>query len=40
MKEQMVTSDDVKKHWSDQRKTDRFLVKFALKITAKLAVFY
>ena len=28
------------KRWSDQRKTDRFLAKFALKITTKLAVFY
>ena len=28
------------KRWSDQCKTDRFLAKFALKITTKLAVFY
>ena len=26
--------------WSDQRKTNRFLAKFALKITTKSAVFY
>ena len=28
------------KCWSDQRKTDQFLAKFALKITTKSAVFY
>ena len=41
LKEQMMTS--VRKHkkrWSDQRKTDRFLAKFALKITTKIHRFF
>ena len=40
LKEQMMTSvRKTLKRWSDQCKTDRFLVKFALKITTKSAVF-
>ena len=41
LKERMMTS--VRRTWkrcSDERKTDRFLAKFALKITTKSAVFY
>ena len=40
LKEQMMTSvRKTLKRWSDQCKTDRFLAKFALKITTKSAVF-
>ena len=43
LKEQMMTSVRKNCHqkcWSDQRKTDRFLAKFVVKITTKSAVFY
>ena len=41
LKEQMMTSvRKTLKPWSDQHKTDRFLAKFALKITTKSAVFF
>ena len=41
LKEQMMTSvRKTLKHWSHQRRSDRFLAKFALKITTKSAVFY
>ena len=40
MKEQMMTSVTKTLKTSDQRKTDRFLTKFALKITTKSAVFF
>ena len=41
LKEQMMTSvRKMLKCWSDQRKTNRFLAKFSLKITTKSAVFY
>ena len=42
LKEQMMTSvrKTLKTGWSDQRKTDWFLAKFALKVTTKPAVFY
>ena len=40
LKEQMMTFvRKTLKRWSDQRKTDQFLAKFALKITTKAAVF-
>ena len=41
LKEQNLMMTSVRKTgWSDQRKTDEFLAKFALKITTKSAVFY
>ena len=40
LKEQMMTFvRKTLKRWSDQRKSDQFLAKFALKITTKAAVF-
>ena len=40
LKEHDLCKKNILKRWSDQRKTDRFLAKFALKITTKIHRFF